>query len=120
MNKIIITGFVGKDPEIRTSATGSEFAIFSVAVNVGKDKTEWYDIICGDKKVDIVRNYVRKGSRLLIEGTPSVNAYINKENKAVGSIKISAHILELLDKKESNNEQHYDLSQSIKSDEIPF
>ncbi len=103
MKKIIITGNVGKDPEVRSDSAGNSFVVFTVAVSVGtktNPKTDWIDITCNGKTADIVKMYVKKGIKVLVEGFPSVNAYISRENKAVGTLRIAAHNVELLSKKD--------------------
>ncbi len=105
MKKMIITGNVGKDPEIRATQAGKEFASFSVGVSVGtkqNPKTDWVEVSCNDKLVDLCRSYIRKGSKLLIEGFPSVEAYISKQtSQPVGKLKISAHTIEFIGSKAS-------------------
>lgn len=108
MKKIIITGNVGRDPEIRVDQSGNHFATFSVAVSVGNKqtpKTDWIQVSCSGKLSEITRNYIKKGSKLLVEGFPNVNAYLNKQNKAVGILTIYANNIEFLGSTE-NKEQH--------------
>lgn len=143
MKKIIVTGNVGRDPELRADQNGSQFATFSIGVSVGtkqNPKTDWVDVSCNGKLADLARNYIKKGSKLLIEGFPSVNAYINKENKAVGTLRINAGNIEFIgsrqDSSDDYNQDHsndnssvYSLPESsndksnemtLKSDDIPF
>ncbi|HLX55223.1 MAG TPA: single-stranded DNA-binding protein, partial [Aquella sp.] len=97
MKKIIITGNVGRDPEMRADQMGGQFASFSVGVSVGtkqNPKTDWVDVTCNGKLSDLARNYIKKGSKILVEGFPSVNAYVNRDNKPVGTLRISAHNIE--------------------------
>ena len=64
MKKIIITGNVGRDPEMRADQTGGQFASFSVGVSVGtkqNPKTDWVDVTCNGKLSDIARNFIKKG-----------------------------------------------------------
>ncbi|MDA0902207.1 MAG: single-stranded DNA-binding protein, partial [Proteobacteria bacterium] len=78
VNKVILVGNVGQDPEIRSTADGRELANFSIATteswkdkNTGerKDKTEWHRIVVFSQGlVGIIKNYVKKGSKLYIEG----------------------------------------------------
>ncbi|MCQ2915089.1 MAG: single-stranded DNA-binding protein [Alphaproteobacteria bacterium] len=77
INKVILVGNLGKDPEIRTTAAGDKVASFSVATSeTWKDKTgnrqertEWHNVVVFNKNlVTVVENYVRKGSKLYIEG----------------------------------------------------
>ncbi len=78
INKVILVGNVGTDPEIRNTNDGREIASFSLATseswkdkNTGekKDKTEWHRLVVFSQGlVGIVKNYVKKGSKLYIEG----------------------------------------------------
>jgi single-strand DNA-binding protein len=138
MKKIIITGNVARDPEIRADQQGNSYVTFSVGVTVGNKqnpKTDWVDVSCNGRLLDIARNYIRKGSKLLIEGFPAVRAYINKENKPIGTLQVFAHHIELLGAKEDNvpidqdSQLAFDLPEpksthsgniTLKSDEIPF
>lgn len=140
MKKIIITGNVGRDPELRADQAGNSFATFSVGVFVGtkqNPKTDWVEVSCNGKLSDLARNYIKKGTKLLIEGFPSVNAYINKDNQPVGTLRVYANVIELLSRREGdghgddyqgNNDSVYSLpeqsssssSGSLQSDDIPF
>ena len=76
-----MTGNVGRDPEVRADQNGNQFVTFSLAVSVGtkqNPKTDWIDITCNGKLADVAKNYVKKGTKLLIEGFPSVHAYMSK------------------------------------------
>lgn len=78
VNKVIIVGNVGKDPEIRSTQHGTDIATFSVATSdvwrdkgsgERREKTEWHRIVIfAAPLVNLVKNYVHKGSRLYIEG----------------------------------------------------
>ena len=60
MKKIIITGNVGRDPEVRSDQSGAQFVTFSVGVSVGtkqNPKTDWVDISCGGKLVDVAKKH---------------------------------------------------------------
>jgi len=78
VNKVILIGNVGKDPEIRTFGNGGKVANFSIATseswkdkNSGerKEKTDWHNIaVFNDGLVGVIERYVKKGSKLYIEG----------------------------------------------------
>mgnify|MGYP005607651571 CR=1 FL=1 len=107
MKKIFITGNVGRDPELRYAPSGEVFVTFSLAVTTGpKDnqKTDWLEISCNGRTAETVQKWVKKGSKLLIEGTPSANAYINKEGQAVASLRVSASNIEFIGGKDRPEE----------------
>ena len=78
VNKVILVGNVGRDPEIRAMGNGSEVASFSLATTDSwkdkqtgerKTKTEWHNIVVFSQGlVNVIRNYVHKGSKLYVEG----------------------------------------------------
>ena len=78
VNKVILLGNLGRDPEIRSMQSGSKMASFSIATSKRwkdkatqeqRDKTSWHNIVVfGDGLVDIVEKYVKKGSKIYVEG----------------------------------------------------
>ena len=78
VNKVILLGNLGRDPEIRSTQSGSKMATFSMATSKRwrdkstqeqRDKTSWPNIVVfGDGLVDIVEKYVKKGSKIYVEG----------------------------------------------------
>lgn len=75
LNRATILGHLGKDPEIRTMNSGDKVANFSIATserwtkNGEKvEKTHWHNIVVWGKLAEIVERYVKKGSKILIEG----------------------------------------------------
>jgi single-strand DNA-binding protein len=79
INKVILVGNVGQDPEIRSTQDGREIASFSLATSESwkdkttgekKDKTEWHKIsIFSQGLVGITKNYIKKGSKIYLEGS---------------------------------------------------
>jgi single-strand DNA-binding protein len=71
VNKAILVGRVGKDPEVQTSTSGKTVAKFSLATTEkykDKETTEWHNIVLWNKLAEIAGKYVNKGSLLYIEG----------------------------------------------------
>jgi single-strand DNA-binding protein len=89
VNKVIILGFVGNEPEIRQTQDGRTVANFSVATseswkdkNSGEkqEKTEWHRIIAFGNLADIVKNYVKKGSKVYVEGSIQTRKWTDKNS----------------------------------------
>ena len=88
VNKAILLGNVGKDPEIRSTNGGTIVASFSLATaerqkdgqGNWQDKTEWHNLIAFDRTAEIVRDYVRKGSQLMIEGKIQTRTWDDRES----------------------------------------
>ena len=77
VNKVVLIGNLGKDPDIRSLSNGDEVASFSLATSESwkdktsgekKQKSEWHNIVVFGGLVQIVKSYVKKGSKLYVEG----------------------------------------------------
>ena len=101
MNKIIITGNLGKDAEIKNLQSGKQCLNFSVGVQAGtkaEPKTVWYNCTSWNEKTITggVVNYLRKGTKVLIEGVPGARAYNNQAGEAQVSMEILINNIELI------------------------
>ena len=89
VNKVILVGNLGKDPEIRSFQNGGRVASFSIATSENwkdkatgekKEKTEWHRIsVLNDKLVEVVEKYVKKGAKLYIEGQLETRKWTDKD-----------------------------------------
>lgn len=79
MNKVILTGNIGQDPESRYTPTGKLVVSFSVAVDGGKSddgrRTDWFNIETWDGTATFVQQYLRKGARVLVEGRLKIDKF---------------------------------------------
>ena len=77
LNKVMLIGNVGSDPEVRTTGGGIKVAKFSLATNrtwndrsgQRQEKTEWHRLTAWDRLADLIEQYVKKGDRLYVEGS---------------------------------------------------
>ena len=91
LNKVVLIGNLGRDPEIRTTSDGREIANFSIATSESwkdkatgerKDKTEWHRVVVfSEGLVRVIKNYVKKGSKLYIEGQLQTRKWMDNENQ---------------------------------------
>jgi single-strand DNA-binding protein len=87
LNKAILIGNLGQDPEIRTTGGGQRVAQFSLATTrtwndqqgQKQEKTEWHRIVAWGRLVDVIERYVKKGDRLYVEGEIQYRQYEDKE-----------------------------------------
>ena len=86
VNKVFLLGNVGKDPEVRSTAGGMTIASFTLATADRKkdganwvDSTEWHNIVCFQRTAEIVRDYVKKGSQILVEGKITNRSWDDKD-----------------------------------------
>ena len=88
VNKVFLLGNVGKDPEIRTTPGGMTVASFSLATaerakdaqGNWADKTEWHNLVAFQRTAEIVRDYVKKGTQVFIEGKIQTRSWDDKES----------------------------------------
>lgn len=91
LNKVTLIGNLGKDPEIRSTSDGKEIANLSIATTESwkdkssgekKDKTEWHRVVCfNEGLVRVIKNYVKKGTKLYLEGQLRTRKWIDKDNQ---------------------------------------
>ena len=91
VNKVILIGNVGKDPEIRSTNDGTRIANFTLATSESwrdkasgerKERTEWHRIVIfNDRLTDVVEKYVKKGAKLYIEGALQTRKWTDKEGQ---------------------------------------
>ena len=90
VNKVILLGNVGKDPEMRSTPGGTLVATFSLATSDRQkdaqgnwqDRTEWHNIVAFNRTAEIIRDYVKKGSKLFVEGRLQTSSWEDKDTKA--------------------------------------
>ncbi len=88
INKVILVGNVGKDPEVRYSQSGTPVANFSLATNERfkdrndewQERTEWHSIVAWQRLAEIVGEYVAKGSKVYIEGKLQTTSWEDRQS----------------------------------------
>lgn len=88
VNKVILLGNVGKEPEFKVLPSGQGVANFSIATSERykdkggewQDRTEWHNLVAYAKLAEIVRDYVKKGSKLYVEGRITTRSWDDKES----------------------------------------
>ena len=135
INKVILLGNLGADPELRTTAGGDAVATISIATsdswkdkNTGEEqqKTEWHRVVFFRRMAEVVGQYLKKGSSVYIEGQLQTNSY---EDKNTGEKKFSTQIvardMHMLGSRnssetQSNSTEEASMDQTPLDDEIPF
>lgn len=106
LNKIMLIGYVGRDAEVKYTNTGMAVMRFSLATDQNqKDQngnwqrtTTWHDIVCFDKLAENMKDYVKKGRRVYVEGRLSKRDYMDKQNVRRFVVEVLAENLILLDR----------------------
>lgn len=108
INKVILVGNVGGDPEVRYTATSNAVASFSLATsdtwkdkNTGEkqDRTEWHRIVCFNRLGEIAGEYIRKGSKLYVEGRLQTRKWQDQQGQDRYTTEIIASDIQMLDSK---------------------
>lgn len=105
INKVILVGNIGADPEVRTLETGTKVArvrlatterIYNKTSQETKEYTEWHTVVLWGGLADVADKYVRKGSQLYIEGSLRSNEWTDKEGVKRYGVEVIARELKLL------------------------
>lgn len=111
VNKVILVGNVGIDPEVRTLEGGAKVArirlatterLYDRASNETKEHTEWHTITLWRGLADVVDRYVRKGTQLYIEGRLRTREWMDKDNNKRYTTEILADTMNLLGRRSDN------------------
>jgi single-strand DNA-binding protein len=132
VNKVILIGRLGRDPETRYTAGGQAVCNFSMATDESyKDKsgerqkrTEWHKIVAWGKLAEVCQKYLKKGSLAFIEGKIQSREWQDKEGQKRTAVEIIASEMKILDAKKEANAQpsgpQETRSPEITDDDIPF
>lgn len=134
INKVIIVGNCGKEPEIRQLPSGDTVANISVATTDRykdkqsgeyKETTEWHRVAFFGKLADIVAKYLKKGSQVYVEGKLKTRKFTDANGIEKYSTEIIADTMQMLGGKQSESNQSSQSSppeqqSQLADDEIPF
>lgn len=108
INKVILVGNLGSDPEVRYTPQGTAVANFNLATNEAykdrdgnlQEKTEWHRIVVWDRLAEICEKYLKKGSQVYIEGSLQTRSYEDKEGVTKYTTEIKAREMQILGSRE--------------------
>jgi single-strand DNA-binding protein len=111
VNKVILLGNCGRDPEIKSSASGVMIANFSIATSDRfqdkdgnwQDRAEWHNCVAFKRNAEIIRDYVRKGSKLYVEGKIQTRTW-EKDGQKHYKVEIIVNDLSLLSGRDEGNQ----------------
>lgn len=138
INEALLQGNVGQEPEIRSTQSGKEIANFSLATtekwtdkSTGevKEKTEWHRIVIfNENLVKLVKNYVHKGSKLILRGAIQTRKWTDKDGAEKYTTEIVLNgfqsMIKLLDSKKETSSKPQESTQTasggVDEDYVPF
>ena len=113
VNKVILVGTLGKDPETKTFQNGGSVTNFSIATserwkdkNTGemKEQTEWHSIVLNNKLGEIAQQYLRKGSKVYIEGSLRTRKWQDQNGQDRYTTEIRGDQMQMLGDKGDNQQ----------------
>ena len=113
INKVIIVGRLGNDPEIRTMPNGEAVANISVATsetwtdkNTGerRETTEWHRIVFYRRQAEVVGEYLRKGSQVYVEGRLRTRKWQDQNGQDRYTTEIQGDVMQMLDSRNAGNQ----------------
>ena len=142
INKAIIVGHLGQDPELRSTDKGMSVCNFSVATSESwmdngekKEKTEWHRVVVWGRQAEICEQYLKKGRLVYVEGKIQTRKYEDRDGADRYSTEIIARDVQFLGGKPQEDfhgimptvahlpkpkKKKVDLSQPMPDDDIPF
>src|SRR6266487_6321733 len=109
LNKVLLIGNLGKDPEMKYTPSGNPVTTFSMAVSrnwrtpdgENKEETEWFRIVAWQKLAETCNEYLRKGMRVYIEGRLQTHEYQGQDGQTRQAIEVIASEMLMLDNKQT-------------------
>ncbi|AMP91420.1 single-stranded DNA-binding protein [Legionella pneumophila] len=127
INKVILVGNVGSDPEVRYLPNGNAVTTLSVATSETwkdkttgekQDRTEWHRVVCFNRLGEIAGEYIRKGSKLYVEGSLRTRKWQDQQGQDRYTTEIIASDIQMLDSK-GNSASNYDDMPSFQGTSSP-
>ncbi len=127
LNKVMLIGRLGQEPEMRYTPSGRPLTKLQVAVNRSwkssdgekKSETEWFNIVAWGKLAEICNQYLSKGQQVYIEGRLHTRQWQDDDGNNHSSVEVIAQEMVMLDRK--TNEPGPELNEGVPSeDEYPF
>jgi len=108
LNKVLLIGNLGKDPEMKYTPQGTAITTFSLAVSRSRkspegqmiDETEWFRIVAWDKLAETCNEFLRKGSKAYIEGRLQTRKWTGQDGQERQTVEVVAQEMLLLDSRQ--------------------
>jgi single-strand DNA-binding protein len=134
MNLVILMGRLTRDPEVSSSASGTTFARYSIAVDrkfkrEGEADADFFNCTSFGKQAEFVEKYLKKGTKIVVSGEIQNNNYTNKDGQKIYDVRIMVHDVEFAESKgsgeakaESKDKGQYDFMNIPAGlvEELPF
>jgi|JI102314A2RNA_FD_contig_123_31193_length_1137_multi_4_in_2_out_0_1 single-strand DNA-binding protein len=128
VNKVILIGNLGSDPELRYTPSGSAVANINLATTETwrdkvsgdlQDRTEWHRIVFFNRLAEIVGEYLRKGSKIYVEGSLRTRKWQDKNGSERHTTEIIANEMHILDSRAARGDKPADVNTSHEQSSLP-
>lgn len=119
MNNVCLAGNLTKTPELRTTPAGKKVTSFTVAINEGKDKTEFVNCVAWEKTAEVVSQYCQKGNRVALTGRLQTRKFEDKNGVEKYTTEVIVSQFDLPPKTEGANAPAPAKDDGFE-DEVPF
>jgi single-strand DNA-binding protein len=129
MNKIIIIGNLGRDPELNYTPSGTAMTKFSVADSrrwrdkqsgEQREETTWFNVVAWDQLAETCNQYLHKGSKVFIEGRMTSRKYTDKDGNERTAWDVRVLEMQMLDPKGQGSTSGGGYGDDMTADEVPF
>ena len=112
VNKVILIGNLGRDPEVRYTASGTPVANFTMATTERwsdpssgerKEKTEWHRVVVWGKQAEIAGEYLRKGRQVYVEGSLQTQEWTDREGNKRQTTEVRAQRFQMLGRRSESD-----------------
>jgi single-strand DNA-binding protein len=127
LNKVLIIGRLGRDPEMRYTPSGRSVTTFNVGTSRSwntsegerRNETEWFNVVAWGNLAEICKQYLTKDRLVYIEGRLQTRHWEDSEGNKRSSVEIVANEMIMLDDRREGNQEH-EIEPEIDKDEFPF
>jgi single-strand DNA-binding protein len=110
VNRVILIGFLGEEPELKFSSQGKPVGTFSLAVNerwkdaegARRERVEWFQIVCFGRLAEVCGQYLDRGRHVYIEGRLQTRKWAGREGEKHTTIEVVANQMQILDRAPKN------------------
>jgi len=128
LNKVMIIGNLGRDPEMRYTPSGKPVTTFSVATSRSwntaegerRIETEWFNIVAWSSLAEICKQHLSKGQQVYIEGRLQTRHWDDAEGNKHTSVEIVANEMIILGERRDTSESATSETDTVEEDEFPF
>jgi single-strand DNA-binding protein len=128
LNKVMIIGRLGRDPEMRYTPSGRPVTTFSVATSRSwntseggrRTETEWFNVVAWSNLAEICKQHLQKGRLVYIEGRLQTRHWEDQEGNKHSATEIVANEMIMLDDRRDGNASEEEESSEEEEDEFPF